>query len=198
VETTPNPKSMKFLPEGRDVLGAGNKTMLFRSEYEAGAAPLAQALFKVGGVREVMLAAQHVTVTKTALADWDELQERVEQCISGFYDEGRRLVDEGALDNVQIVAAVPGSIEARILELLEERVKPSIQQDGGDIAFERYDEADGSLYLRLQGSCSGCSQSHATLQEGVRNLMNHYVPEVKQIIGMNEEEEEDIPRPGWR
>eukprot|EP00435_Cladocopium_sp_Y103_P002531 s1048_g1.t1 len=104
-----------------------------------------------------------------------------------------------------------GSIEWQILELLEdlapgrllvgswsawgncsqERVKPFVQQDGGDIEFVRFDHGDGSLYLRMVGSCSGCAQSHATLQEGVKKLMDHYLPEVKQIVGLNDETGDD-------
>merc|ERR1711972_215786 len=88
-----------------------------------------------------------------------------------------------------------GSVEARIVELLEERVRPFVEQDGGDIEFDRFEPADGTLYLQMKGSCAGCAQSHATLQEGVRNLMDYYIPEVKNIVGISEEAEEDIPRP---
>ncbi|CAK0828709.1 unnamed protein product [Prorocentrum cordatum] len=199
VETTPNPKSLKFLPEGRDVLGAGSRTLLYRSRHEAGESALALALFEADGAERgghVGRAPRHRdegghgrlgrAPGHRRAAHRELLRRGLESCGRGRPGADRR---SGA--------PRPGR-KARILELLDERVRPSIQQDGGDIAFERFDQADGSLYLRLQGSCSGCAQSHATLQEGVRNLFLHYIPEVKQIVGMAEEEEEEIPRPGWR
>jgi len=196
VEATPNPKSMKFVLEGGEVLGRGTKTMLFRSAEEAMQAPLAKSLLEVDGVREVLLAAEHVTVTKATLADWEELQDVVEAEINKFYKAGNVAVDPNAVETVDPQDYEEGSIEWQILELLEERVKPFVQQDGGDIEFVRFDHKDGSLYLRMVGSCSGCAQSHATLQEGVKKLMDHYLPEVKQIVGLNDELDEDVPRPG--
>ncbi|CAK9034505.1 unnamed protein product [Durusdinium trenchii] len=163
------------------------RTMLFRSAEEALAAPLAKSLLKVDGVREVLLAAEHVTVTKATLADWEELQDVVEAEISKFFEAGQAAVDPDAVETVDPQDFEEGSIEAQILELLEERVKPFVQQDGGDVEFVRFDHGDGSLYLRMVGSCSGCSQSHATLQEGVKKLMDHYLPDVKQIVGLNDE-----------
>mmetsp|Transcript_22024 Transcript_22024/g.41483 ORF Transcript_22024/g.41483 Transcript_22024/m.41483 type:complete len:223 (-) Transcript_22024:46-714(-) len=196
VEATPNPKSMKFVLEGGEVLGRGTKTMLFRSAHEAIQAPLAKSLLELDGVREVLLAAEHVTVTKSTMAEWEELQDVVEEQISQFYKDGHQVIDPEAIETTDPQAFEEGSLEAQILELLEERVKPFVQQDGGDIEFVRFDHADGTLYLKMVGSCSGCSQSHATLQEGVRNLMDHYIPDVKQIVGLNDDMDEDVPRPG--
>ncbi|CAE8637836.1 unnamed protein product, partial [Polarella glacialis] len=195
-EVTPNPKTMKFLPEGKDVLGAGTKTYTFRSAEDASESALARKLLEMDGIREVMLAAQHITVTKAALADWDELHEVIQGEISDFYDAGLTVMEASAIETIISKEVEEGSLEARILQLLEERVKPFVQQDGGDVEFERFDYLDGTLYLMMKGSCSGCSQSHATLQEGVRNLMDHYIPEVKHIVGLNDQVEEEIPRPG--
>merc|ERR1719296_133096 len=88
MESTPNPRSMKFIPDGKDVLGAGTKTHVFRDVYEAGKSPLAVMLLKLDGVREVMLASDSITVTKSTLADWDELQDSVETTVSQFYASG--------------------------------------------------------------------------------------------------------------
>ncbi|CAJ1403269.1 unnamed protein product [Effrenium voratum] len=159
-------------------------------------APLAKSLLELEGVREVLLASGHVTVTKATIADWEELQEVVEKEISQFYQAGKPAVDPDAVESIDPQDFEEGSIEAQILELLEERVKPFVQQDGGDIEFVRFDHKDGSLYVRMVGSCSGCAMSHATLQEGVKNLMDHYLPAVKQIVGLNDEMDEDVPRPG--
>merc|ERR1712083_1031709 len=86
-------------------------------------------------------------------------------------------------------------LEAKILELLEDRVRPFVQQDGGDIEFDRFEPETGSLYLRMHGACSGCPKSGVTLQHGIKNLMEHYTPEVRQIKDVADEDEDDIPRP---
>lgn len=192
-EQTPNPKAMKFIPEGSSVLGAGTRTKIYRDTLEAGASPLAKALFELEGVQEVMLADAHVTVTKRPLVEWEDVQEDVEQVMLEFYKSGAKIIDESELETAGASQTFEeGTLEARIMEILEERVKPYVQQDGGDVEFDRFE--NGVLYLMMRGSCSGCSQSHATLQDGVKNLMDYYVPEVKEIVGLNEEPEEEIPR----
>merc|ERR1712232_287297 len=126
-----------------------------------------------------------------------DMQEAVEQVVADFLETGRAAVHEGTSETSGSATKwEEGSIEAEIMELLEERVKPFVQQDGGDLQFDRFDRNDGTLYLLMQGSCSGCAQSHVTLHENVQNLMQHYIPEVKQIVGLSEEEEPDLPRPG--
>jgi len=195
METTPNPKAMKFIPEGREVLGEKARALVYRDIYEAGESPLAVVLLKIDGVREVMLAADHITVTKATMAEWEAIQEKIEATILDFYLSGQRPVNSDVdVQRVRPETFEAGSIEARIVDLLEERVRPFVEQDGGDIEFDRFEPEDGTLYLQMRGSCSGCSQSHATLQEGVRNLMDHYIPEVKIIVGLSAEPEEEIPR----
>jgi len=195
METTPNPKAMKFIPEGREVLGEKARALVYRDIYEAGDSPLAVVLLKIGGVREVMLAADHITVTKATMVEWEAIQEKIEATILDFYLSGQRPVNADVdVQRVRPETFEAGSIEARIVDLLEERVRPFVEQDGGDIEFDRFEPGDGTLYLQMRGSCSGCSQSHATLQEGVRNLMDHYIPEVKHIVGLSAEPEEEIPR----
>jgi len=195
METTPNPKAMKFIPEGREVLGEKARALVYRDIYEAGDSPLAVVLLKIGGVREVMLAADHITVTKATMVEWEAIQEKIEATILDFYLSGQRPVNADVdVQRVRPETFEAGSIVARIVELLDERVRPFVEQDGGDIEFDRFEPGDGTLYLQMRGSCSGCSQSHATLQEGVRNLMDHYIPEVKHIVGLSAEPEEEIPR----
>lgn len=196
---TPNPRSVMFFPEDRQVLGAGTRTKIYKDFYECQSSPLAKVLLSIDGVREVMLAAEHITVTKHALAEWMDMEDDITQAISSFFDKGLEPVDANVIEKTGAhVAHEEGSIEARIIELLEDRIKPFVQQDGGDVEFDRFDRKDGVLYLMMKGSCSGCSQSHATLQVGVKNMLDHYIPEVKEIVGLNEEVDEEIPRPGRR
>ncbi|CAK9041806.1 NFU1 iron-sulfur cluster scaffold homolog [Durusdinium trenchii] len=206
-EQTPNPDSalVMFYPTERDVLGEGIQTMRFSNKcrnkcwsspvcitldtldvgYETSDSPLAAAIFKVKGVNEVLLAAKHVTVTKTPSSDWNLLQPNLELVISQFYAAGLEALRDGVPRTAQRADAQvfdPESIEGRILHLLEERVRPFVQQDGGDVEFDRFDNDSGVLYLRMIGACSGCPKSSVTLNMGIRNLMEHYIPEVKDVL----------------
>lgn len=194
-EATPNPDSLMFHPGDRGVLGKGTKTKKFTNKYDTSDSPLAAAIFKVNGVAEVMLAAQHVTVTKKVEAQWDAIQPNIQLVISQFYAAGLKAVKPEAIEREEITgpAPEPGSLDAQILELLEERVRPFVQQDGGDVEFDRFEPGEGILYLKMHGACSGCPKSNVTLQVGIKNLMQHYIPEVKEVVPVDEEEEE-IPR----
>eukprot|EP00434_Breviolum_minutum_P025299 symbB.v1.2.022352.t1/scaffold1977.1/size96879/7 len=187
-EQTPNPDSIMFYPDERDVLGDGTKTMRFSNKYETNDSPLAAAIFKVKGVNEVLLAAKHVTVTKTPASDWSLLQPNLELVISQFYAAGLEALRDGVVRNGNETAKIdPDSVEGRILHLLEERVRPFVQQDGGDVQFDHFDNTSGVLYLRMIGACSGCPKSSVTLNMGIRNLMEHYIPEVKDVMPADEE-----------
>jgi len=198
-EPTPNPESLIFYPAQRHVLGKGVKPLIFSSKYDVSASPLAGALFKVKGVDGVMLAAEHVTVTKTAQADWELIQPDIKLVMSQFFSTGLPVARADAIERVAAAAEerttqhAAGSLEATILELLDERVRPFVQQDGGDIEFDRFDAEQGAVYLHMHGACRGCPKSSVTLQMGVKNLLQHYVPEIKDVIAV--EEEDEIPRP---
>merc|ERR1719409_669036 len=131
-EQTPNPESLMFRPETNRVLGSGFKTLKFTNKYDTQDSPLASAIFKVRGVSEVLLASEHITVTKSAQAQWTSLQPGVELVISQFFAARLEPVKEHALERE--AAAAPqyeeGSIDQKIVELLEERVRPFVQQDG--------------------------------------------------------------------
>lgn len=194
VEETPNPDSAMFYPQAREVMGPGTKTVKFNNKYDTSESPLAAALFKVKGVKQVLLAAEHVTVTKQSAYDWDMIQPNIKLVMSQFFAAGLQVIKESAIVREAAATVEPGSLEEQILELLEERVRPFVQQDGGDVEFENFDRVDGTLYLRMHGACSGCPKSNVTLQMGIKNLMQHYIPEVKDVL--EAEDEEEIPRPG--
>merc|ERR1712238_406627 len=115
METTPNPKSMKFVPDDREVLGDGAKAKVFKDVFEARSSPLASALLSQEGVREVMLAPQHVTVTKATLADWDDLQAPVEQELTKFFESGQLPLGAGEIERIGGQGFAEGSLEARIV-----------------------------------------------------------------------------------
>jgi len=188
-----------FYPSELDVLGDGTTTRKFSNRHDTADSPLAAAIFKVKGVSEVLLASKHVTVTKSPTADWDDVGPNVELVISQFYAAGLSALKEGVVEREAMEAkakAVPeaGSLEEQIVELLEERVKPFVQQDGGDIDFDHFDANTGTLYLQMHGACAGCPKSTETLQQGIKSLMQYYLPEVKEIVHTGDVQDE-IPRP---
>jgi Fe-S cluster biogenesis protein NfuA len=174
-EQTPNPSTLKFLP-GRVVMEKG--TLDYATPDSAGASPLAKRLFAVEGVERVFLGSDFVTVTKAADKDWQILKPSILGGIMEHYTSGEPVVS-GSVAAAESAASDDDEIVAQIKELLETRVRPAVAQDGGDIVFQ--DFRDGVVYLHMQGSCSGCPSSTATLKMGIENLLKHYVPEVVEV-----------------
>jgi Fe-S cluster biogenesis protein NfuA len=173
-EGTPNPATLKFLP-GRDVMGAG--TADFANADGAARSPLAGALFALPGVARVFLGGDFITVTKTEAITWQALKPQVLGAVMEHFVAGRPIIegaDDAALD--EDVAPEDEEIVAQIKELLDTRVRPAVASDGGDIVFRGYRE--GIVRLHMQGACSGCPSSRATLKHGIENMLKHYVPEV--------------------
>ena len=173
-EQTPNPSTLKFLP-GRVVMEKG--TMDFATAEAAGSSPLAKRLFAVEGVERVFFGSDFVTVTKSADWDWQVLKPSILGGIMEHYTSGDPVIADAA--EAHAAAADDDEVVAQIKELLDTRVRPAVAQDGGDIVFQ--DFRDGVVYLHMQGSCSGCPSSTATLKMGIENLLKHYVPEVVEV-----------------
>ena len=175
-EQTPNPATLKFLP-GREVMGAG--TADFASVDDAKRSPLAEHLFGIDGVAGVFLGSDFVTVTKQSDKDWHLLKPAILGAIMEHYTSGRPIV-VGPAENAGAPAGEEDSeIVAQIKDLIETRVRPAVAQDGGDIVFQSFE--DGIVYLHMQGSCSGCPSSTATLKAGIENMLKHYIPEVVEV-----------------
>jgi Fe-S cluster biogenesis protein NfuA len=176
-ETTPNPATLKFLP-GRDVLGAGSAN--FPSLDEAkGKSPLAEALFNLGGITQVFLGADFISVTKDDARDWQTLKPQILGTIMDHFTMGAPvMVGETESEHTADDGGNP-EVVAQIKELLDERVRPAVAQDGGDIVFRRFE--DGVVYLAMQGACAGCPSSTATLKMGIENMLKHYIPEVQAV-----------------
>ena len=174
-EATPNPATLKFLP-GRAVMASG--TANFTDASTAGRSPLAQQLFTLAGICGVFLGSDFVTVTKDADKEWTELKPAVLGVIMEHFTAGRPvMLSEPAAPGES--AEEDDEVVSQIKELLETRVRPAVAQDGGDIIFDRYE--DGIVYLHMQGSCSGCPSSTATLKAGIENMLRHYIPEVHEV-----------------
>ncbi len=176
-ESTPNPATLKFLP-GRAVMGAG--TADFANADTAGRSPLATTLFGLSGVARVFLGGDFVTVTKSEGAEWQALKPQVLGALMEHLVAGRAVIegDEVAAAEDEI-APEDQEIVEQIKELLDTRVRPAVASDGGDIVFRGY--RDGVVRLHMQGACSGCPSSAATLKHGIENMLRHYVPEVVSV-----------------
>jgi Fe-S cluster biogenesis protein NfuA len=185
-ETTPNPSSLKFLP-GRAVMPSGTRE--FSSPEAAEASPLAQAIFDTGEVVNVFYGSDFVTVTAAPGANWGALKSQVVTILLDHFVSEAPLFVGGSADGFSVpaddIAPVvedreeDAEIIASIHELLETRVRPAVAGDGGDIAYRGFSE--GVVYLTLQGACSGCPSSTATLKHGIESLLKHYVPEVEEV-----------------
>jgi Fe-S cluster biogenesis protein NfuA len=177
-EETPNPATLKFLP-GRDVMESG--TADFASADIAARSPLAERLFRVDGVERVFLGQDFVTVTKTDAKDWAVLKPALLGVIMEHFVSGQpiMLAHAPAVGAADAAEGEEDEIVTQIKELLDTRVRPAVAQDGGDIIFHSFEE--GVVYLHMQGSCSGCPSSTATLKMGIENMLRHYVPEVLEV-----------------
>jgi len=175
-EGTPNPATLKFLP-GRDVMGAG--TADFASPEIAGRSPLASGLFALPGVARVFLGGDFITVTKSDGEDWQALKPQVLGAIMEHFVAGRPVIEGGADVLAEDVATEDQEIVEQIKELLDTRVRPAVAADGGDIVFHGF--RDGVVKLHMQGACSGCPSSSATLKNGIESLIKYYVPEVTEV-----------------
>jgi Fe-S cluster biogenesis protein NfuA len=173
-EGTPNPATLKFLP-GREVMGLS--TADFASPASAARSPLATAIFALPGVARVFLGGDFITVTKTDVITWQALKPQVLGAIMDHFVTGLPVI-EGEADEFdeEDVDEADREVVDQIKELLDTRVRPAVAGDGGDIIFRGY--RDGIVRLHMQGACSGCPSSTATLKHGIENMLRHYVPEV--------------------
>jgi Fe-S cluster biogenesis protein NfuA len=179
-EPTPNPASLKFLP-GRVVMAAGTANFT-DAESAASVSPLAERLFAVEQVKGVFLGADFITVTKDDDSDWYQLKPMILAAIMEHFTAGHPVVLKAGADGALMAAREEDDedeVVSQIKELIETRVRPAVAQDGGDIVFHNYE--DGVVYLHMQGSCSGCPSSTATLKAGIENMLRHYIPEVVEV-----------------
>lgn len=174
-EQTPNPATLKFLP-GETVMERG--TADFTGLEAAARSPLAKALFAVDGVTGVFLGSDFVTVTKADSESWQVLKPMILGAIMEHFSSGKPVIlDDGAAS--EGAGDEDDEVVAQIKELLDTRVRPAVAMDGGDIVFDSFE--DGIVYLHMQGACSGCPSSTATLKMGIENMLRHYIPEVQGV-----------------
>lgn len=169
-----------FYP-GNPVMEVGSAD--FPNSRAGMSSPLAKALFRIDGVNRVFFGADFVTVTKAEDLSWDLLKPEVFAAIMDFYTSKQPLFYDAKVSSPADTAIKEDDDEtvAMIKELLETRIRPAVQDDGGDIEYHGFDVETGIVKLRMQGACSGCPSSSVTLKSGIQNMLMHYVPEVKGV-----------------
>ena len=180
-EHTPNPETLKFIP-GRVVMSKG--TAFFqKSQNESPNSPFVQKLFKIDGVEGVFFGSDFITITKSKNTSWDIIKPEILGAIMNYYESGKENIEieeeHKEEKNSTNSNEEDSNIVKQIKELIDTRVRPAVAMDGGDIVYESFKE--GVVYLHMQGSCSGCPSSTATLKMGIENMLKHYVPEVQEV-----------------
>lgn len=177
-EHTPNPDTLKFLP-GQVLLESG--TANFSDADAAEASPLASAMFSIPSVTGVFIGYDFVTITKSTEEDWDDVKPHVLAGLMQFFSSGAQVLN--VIDETVQMAVDDSDEDADIVEqiktLLDEKVRPAVAGDGGDIVYRGFKE--GVVYLQMQGACAGCPSSTITLKHGIENLLKYYVPEIVDV-----------------
>lgn len=175
-EETPNPATLKFIP-GQKILESG--TIEFANEVDARKSPLAVRLFGLTGVTRIFLTQDFVSISKADNTDWSMLKPMIMAVLMEHLSTGQPILSpeyQEKTNNAHSDHAEDDEISLQIKELLDERVRPMVAMDGGDIVYDRFE--DGIVYLHMRGACSGCPSSTATLKMGIENMLKHYIPEV--------------------
>lgn len=192
---TPNPESIKFVPSGKTVLETEDGTGYFVSKNDPMEdilkSPLCRDLFKVDGVKAIYLGADFVTITKYAQNNWNLMRPEIFSVLMDFFDSDQPiLVDQPIITDTTILDD-DDEVVAMIKELIESRIRPAVQEDGGDIRYVGFDEPTGLVTVQLAGSCVGCPSSSVTLKQGVENMLMHYIPEVTSVVALEDEGDDD-------
>jgi Fe-S cluster biogenesis protein NfuA len=183
-ETTPNPATLKFMP-GQAVMESGTRD--FADPEEAAASPLAEALFGLGDVTGVFFGRDFISVTAAPGVSWADLKPDILGILLDhftanmplFYPASAAGFSVPSVDELPLDDPADSEIVDQIKELIETRVRPAVANDGGDIVYRGFQR--GVVFLQMQGACSGCPSSSATLKNGIEQLLKHYVPEVTEV-----------------
>ena len=174
-EVTPNPNSLKFIP-GKKVSNSGPYEITSKDETQN---TLVRNLLSINGVEGIFLGEDFISINKKEIIKWDEIKHIVISFINDFYSEGKEFVIDESLEEQN---SNLDDLEQKIVKILDEKIRPAVARDGGDIKFKEF--KDGVVKVQLQGSCSGCPSSTMTLKQGVQNLLCHYLPEVKEVVAI--------------
>jgi len=175
-EITPNPNSLKFLPGQR----VSNDTPIEIIDKNESNNELIRNILSINGVKGIFLSDDYLSVNKDEKVEWEDLKHIIISFINDYYSNGNEIVIDK--ENKKTSTINLSDIEKKIVNILENKVRPAVARDGGDIKFKQF--KDGVVTVSLQGSCSGCPSSTMTLKQGVQNLLCHYIPEIKEVIAI--------------
>ncbi|KAJ1502078.1 hypothetical protein HMI54_005658 [Coelomomyces lativittatus] len=205
-ETTPAEHSLKFKP-GLSLLSSTQPSIEVNSMAEAQRirSPMSVALFNVPGIDSVFYGPDFITVTKAFDYDWSTVKPHVFSILTDYLSQHIPLVEEGGEEtggknprtsSTLDTALHPEDSEvvAMIKELIASRIRPTIQDDGGDVEYCGFDETQGVVYLRLKGACRTCESSVVTLKKGIQNMLQYFIPEVKSVKQLEDEAFEDFEK----
>lgn len=213
-EPTPNPNSLIYRPENRAILGNDSSNFLLfflvRVLYDifafiemtveitsalqaARKSPLADEMFKIEGVKSILLGPDFLTVTKSSDITWPQINPQIFAAIMDFFTTGQDTLKkehQGTAAKISETETPDSEVVQMIKEILDTRIRPTIQDDGGDVEFRGFNSQTGWVQLKLVGACRTCSSSTITLRNGIENMLMHYIPEVKgveQVVDPDEE-----------
>ena len=174
-EITPNPNSLKFLP-GKIVSKGGSFEITKKDNVKN---ELIRNIMSINGVEGIFLSKDFISINKYDDISWDDIKHIVISLINDFYSNGKEFVIDKDPNEIN---EDYGELEKKIVKILDQKIRPAVAKDGGDIKFKEF--RDGIVKVQLQGSCSGCPSSTMTLKRGVQNLLKHYLPEVKEVVAV--------------
>tara|TARA_Y100000768_G_scaffold304072_1_gene237992 strand:+ start:73 stop:615 length:543 start_codon:yes stop_codon:yes gene_type:complete len=175
-EITPNPNSLKFLP-GKKVSNDIPTEIIDKNKSNN---ELIRNILSINGVKGIFLSDDFLSVNKDEKVQWEDLKHIIISFINDYYSNGNEIVIDKESKNKSNINLT--DIEKKIVNILENKVRPAVAKDGGDIKFKNF--KNGVVTVSLQGSCSGCPSSTMTLKQGVQNLLCHYIPEIKEVIAI--------------
>lgn len=177
IEETPNPNTLKFLP-GIEIMPQGQSAS-FRSADDCKNSKLAKLLLEVDGVESVFFGSEFMSITKAETINWQSLKAIIVATIVDYVTGGLPIIEPYERKVQEHLSLDEGDIVKQIVEVIDEKVRPAVAQDGGDIVFHSY--KDGVVYVEMQGACSGCPSATLTLKDGIENMLQYYIPEVIRV-----------------
>ena len=185
-QSTPNPSFLKFIP-GKEILKEG-QTVDYSNVKNSLKSPLAKRIFDIKGIARVMYGHDYISVGKKDDVDWNDIKPLVLDVISDHFTKNLILFDETPEAEDTKILDTDSETLSLIKEIVAVRIRPVIQEDGGDIKFIGFDENTGNVQVCMKGSCSGCPSSTVTLKNGIEKMLMHYVPEVKNVESVEDDE----------
>ena len=195
-EMTPNPNTMKFVADHM-LISSGEIVEFLSPSDSKGYSTLADALFNFPFVTKIFIAQNFVTVTKNDMIEWSDVSLEMRDFIREWLMENEEavqkipeqskieVVSESETQTTNISPVINTEMDQKIVDLINEYIQPAVEQDGGAIHFQSYNEDNGQVTVVLKGSCSGCPSSTATLKGGVENLLKSHIPEINEVVALN-------------